>query len=198
MERAIEKGGLLCEVVVSIRVLLVTMAICCTLYPLAILAVGQASTPHTANGSLVHNDQGQIVGSELIAQGFSRPEYFWPRPSAVEYNAAAAGGSNLSPTNPELRARVKAQLARFGAGASHLTPADLVTASGSGLDPYITLAAARYQARRVASTRGIPPATVMELVAWDSKRPGGVLTPEPLVNVLLVNMELDRLGKRNE
>jgi K+-transporting ATPase ATPase C chain len=104
----------------------------------------------------------------------------------------------LSPTNPELRARVKAQLARFGAGASHLTPADLVTASGSGLDPYITLAAARYQARRVASTRGIPPATVMELVARDSKRPGGVLTPEPLVNVLLVNMELDRLGKRNE
>ncbi len=92
--------------------------------------------------------------ARLLAQGFARPEYFWPRPSAVDYNASAAGGSNLSPTNPALRARAEEILARTAGGGKPL-PADLVTASGSGLDPHITLEAASYQVQRVAAARGV-------------------------------------------
>jgi K+-transporting ATPase ATPase C chain len=196
MNTSIEKTGLISLAGTSIRIVFVTMMICCLLYPLVILGLGQTLTPYSANGSLVRNSQGKIVGSELLAQGFSRPEYFWPRPSAVDYNAAAAGGSNLSPTNPELRDRAKALMTRFGASAGDPIPADLLTASGSGLDPNITLAAAKYQAGRVAATRGLSVETVMELLDKYARRPGGVLTPQPLVNVLLVNMELDRLGRR--
>ena len=195
MDRDIEKTGLMSRAGTSIRVVFVTMVICCLLYPLVILGLGQTLTPYSANGSLVRNGQGEIVGSGLLAQGFSRPEYFWPRPSAVDYNAAAAGGSNLSPTNPELRDRAKALVARFGASAGDPIPADLVTASGSGLDPNITLRSARYQAGRVAAARGRTVDTVTGLLTKSATRPGGVLTPQPLVNVLLVNMELDRLGK---
>ena len=107
MDNAIEKTGFISQTGTSIRIVFVTMVVCCLFYPLVILGLGQTLAPYSANGSLVRNDQGEIVGSELIAQGFSRPEYFWPRPSAVDYNAAAAGGSNLSPTNPELRDRAK-------------------------------------------------------------------------------------------
>jgi potassium-transporting ATPase KdpC subunit len=195
MDNTIEKAGILSELGTSVRVVLVTIATCCLLYPLVILSIGQTLTPFTANGSLVYNDHGEIVGSELLAQGFSRSEYFWPRPSAVDYNAAAAGGSNLSPTNPKLRASAKAQVSRFGATARDPIPADLVTTSGSGLDPHITLAAAKYQVGTVASARGLSVETVTELLMKYAKRPGGTLTPQPLVNVLLVNMELDRLGK---
>lgn len=196
MNSSIEKIGLISLAGTSIRVAFVTMVICCLLYPLVILGLGQTLTPYSANGSLVRNGQGKIVGSELLAQGFSRPEYFWPRPSAVDYNAAAAGGSNLSPTNPELRDRAKALAARFGASAGDPIPADLVTASGSGLDPNITLAAAMYQAGRVAAARGLTVDTVTELLTKYATRPGGLLTPQPLVNVLLVNMALERLGRR--
>jgi potassium-transporting ATPase KdpC subunit len=195
MNNAIEKAGLLRQAGTSIRIVIVTMTVCCLIYPLVIFSVGQTLTPYSANGSLVHNDKGEIVGSELLAQGFSRPGYFWPRPSAVDYNAAAAGGSNLSPANPELRARAKAQVILFGLAAGDLIPADLVTASGSGLDPHITLAAARFQAGRVALARCLSVETVTELLVKNASRPGGALTPEPLVNVLFVNMELDRLDK---
>lgn len=195
MNSSIEKTGLISLAGTSIRIVFVTMVICCLLYPLVILGLGQTLTPYSANGSLVRNGQGEIVGSELLAQGFSRPEYFWPRPSAVDYDAAAAGGSNLSPTNPELHDRAKALVIRFGASAGDPIPADLLTASGSGLDPNITLAAARYQAGRVASARGLTVDTVTELLTKYATRPGGLRTPQPLVNVLLVNMELERLGK---
>ncbi len=195
MDNAIEKDGWLPQAGAVVRIALVTMTACCLLYPLVILGLGQTLTPYTANGSLVRNDQNEIVGSELLAQGFSRPEYFWPRPSAVDYNAGAAGGSNLSPTNPALRARAKAQMSRFGMAAGDPIPADLVTASGSGLDPQITLAAAKYQAARVAAARRLSFTTIIELLEKFAKRPGGALTPEPVVNVLLVNMELDRMGK---
>jgi K+-transporting ATPase ATPase C chain len=198
MDNAIEKVGLLRQAETAVRTVVVTMAICCLLYPLFILGVAQTWRPYSANGSLARNNRGEIVGSALLAQGFSRPEYFWPRPSEVEYNAAAAGGSNLSPTNPELRVRAKAQAARFGATAGDILPADLATASASGLDPHITLAAANYQTVRVASARGLSVETVKELLARHAQRPGGALTPEPLVNVLLVNLELDRLDKGNE
>jgi len=195
MDNTIERTGFITQAGTSIRIVLVTMVICCLIYPLAVLGIGQTLTPNSANGSLVINGRGEIVGSKLIAQKFDRPEYFWPRPSAVDYNAAAAGGSNLSPTNPELRERAKTLVARFKATAEDPIPADLVTASGSGLDPNITLVAARYQAARVATARGLSNETIMELLDEYARRPGGVFTPRPLVNVLLVNMALDRLGK---
>ena len=177
------------------RIVLATLAICCLLYGLFILGFAQSSPhPEQANGSLLRNGKGEAIGSELIAQGFSQPRYFWPRPSAVDYNAAAAGGSNLSPANPELRTRAQASVARLGADSSHPLPADLATASGSGLDPQITLAAAQFQAARVAAARGLPVAIVAGVLDRFAVRPGGPFAPVPVVNVLQVNLELDRFG----
>jgi len=195
MDNTIEKNSFIAQAGISIRIVLITMVICCFFYPLMILGLGQILTPNSANGSLVSNDQDEIVGSKFLAQKFDRPEYFWPRPSAVDYNAAAAGGSNLSPTNPELGERAKVLIARFKASADNPIPADLVTASGSGLDPDITFASARYQVGRVAAARGLSIEIIMQLLDKYKHRPGGVLTSQPLVNVLLVNMALDRLGK---
>lgn len=195
MSNPVEKAGFFHQIVTSGRIVLATVAICCFLYSLLILGVGQFLAPYTANGSLIRNEKGAVIGSESLAQGFSRPEYFWPRPSAVDYNAAASGGSNLSPTNPKLRSRAGAIIAKMCPRGERKVPADLVTASGSGLDPQITLKAAEYQAPRVAAARGLPIATVMGLLNKFAKRPAGPLTPEALVNVLLVNMALDRLVK---
>ncbi len=183
------------QILASGRIVLATMTACCLLYGLVILGFGQAAAPGRANGSLVYNEKGEIAGSALIAQKFTRPEYFWPRPSAVDYDASSAGGSNLSPANPELRAKAQALIAKLGATAENRVPADLVTASGSGLDPHITLSAAKYQAGRVAAARGLPPASVTGLLEKCAERPGGALTPEPVVNVLDVNRNLDRLGR---
>jgi potassium-transporting ATPase KdpC subunit len=180
------------HIMTSVRVMIVTMAVCCLLYGLALLSFGQGVMPYRAQGSLLRNGQGEILGSELIAQGFSRPEYFWSRPSAVEYNGSAAGGCNWSPTNPELGARAKTIMAKMGVTTDNPLPADLATASGSGLDPHITLRGALYQAERVASARGLSLAAVKKLLERHAKRPGGLLTPEPLVNVLLLNVALDR------
>lgn len=195
MNNSIDKAGFFLQIVASGRIVLVSMAICCLLYTLLVLGIGQTLMPYTAKGSLIRNERGIIIGSESIAQGFSRPEYFWPRPSAVDYHASAAGGSNLSPTNPELRSRAKAIITKMGVTREKKIPADLVTASGSGLDPHITLRAAEYQAERVASARGLPVTTVAGILSKYAKIPGGALTAESLVNVLLVNMALDRLGK---
>jgi K+-transporting ATPase ATPase C chain len=195
MNTSIEKVGIFPQILISIRIVLITMVVCSFLYTLVILGVGQALAPYTANGSLIRNKQGKIIGSRSIAQGFSLPGYFWPRPSAVNYNASASGGSNLSPTNPELRSRAKAIITKLGGTNERKVPADLATTSGSGLDPHITLSAAEYQAQRVASARGLPLNTVMGILSRYAKRPGGPFTYEPLVNVLLVNIALNRLGK---
>jgi K+-transporting ATPase ATPase C chain len=183
------------QIMTSVRIVLATMTICCLLYGLVILSFAQFVMPNSADGSLVRDEQGEIVGSELIAQGFTRPEYFWPRPSAVDYNASAAGGSNLSPTNPELRSRAEAIMTKMGVAVGNPLPADLATASGSGLDPHISLAAAKYQVERVAAARGLSITAVMGFLENYAKRPGGELTAETVVNVLLVNMALERLGK---
>jgi len=188
--------GIFQELRTSGRLVAATMTVCCLLYGLAVLAFGQAVTPKRACGSLVFNERGEPVGSELIAQGFVRPEYFWPRPSAADYNASAAGGSNLSPTSPELRSRAQGAIAKMGADSGRPLPADLATTSGSGLDPHITLAAAKFQAARVASARGVSAAAVLELLEKSATHTGGALfTPEPVVNVLLVNLALNGLGK---
>lgn len=190
-----EKSGISNQLVTSVRVVVFTMLVCCGLYTLFVYAVGQALTPHTAEGSLVADAQGKVIGSELIAQKFTRPEYFRPRPSASDYNAAGTAGSNLSPTNPRLRERALEIIGLEGARADNPIPADLVTASGGGLDPHITLEAARYQAKRVAKARGLSDEEVMGLIENHALKSGGMLTPEPLVNVLLLNIELDERAR---
>src|SRR5215207_10385599 len=129
-----------------------TVATCAVLYPLAVLAVGQTLFPTTANGSLVAGSDGRPVGSRLVAQEFTGDEWFHPRPSACGYNAAASAGSNLGTSNPKLRERVAADLRAYP--TNRAVPADAVTASGSGLDPHITLRAARAQVGRVVAARG--------------------------------------------
>ena len=119
-----------------LRLMLVSAVILCVLYPLVILAVGRTFTPWTAAGSLLLNERGQVVGSAQIAQAFTRPEYFWPRPSAVDYAANATGGSNLSPAGDALRERALESLKSLEATPQRKVPADLVTASGSGSAHY--------------------------------------------------------------
>lgn len=174
------------------RIIGATLVICSLLYPLVIFLVGQALSPRTANGWLLPDGTGKIIGSEIIAQGFSEPYYFWPRPSAMDFNAAAAGGSNFGPANPALKERAMTLMTRFGTIPGHPIPADLVTASGSGLDPHITLSAAEYQAPRVAQARGVTEELVRSILKEQSRKSERVFSTEPVVNVLLVNLELDK------
>lgn len=168
------------------------------LYPLAVTAVAQVAFPWQANGSLIAAD-GKVLGSSLIGQPFDDPKYFWGRPSATSpfaYNAAASSGSNLGPSNPALIQNVQARLDALRAddpGNTAPVPVDLVTASGSGLDPNISPAAAEYQVARVARARGMDPAAVRGLVArYTEGRLLGILG-EPRVNVLALNLALDHL-----
>jgi K+-transporting ATPase ATPase C chain len=172
-------------------------------YPLLITGVAQAAFPHQADGSLVMKD-GKPVGSRLIGQSFDEPKYFWGRLSAtadsngkpLAYNGAASTGSNLGPTNSALVDEVKARIDALAAadpGNDAPIPADLVTSSGSGLDPEITSAAAEYQVRRVARARGLDEARVRSLVAAHTAgRQLGILG-EPRVNVLELNLALDEV-----
>lgn len=165
-------------------------------YPLAVTGIAKAIFPETANGSLIVKD-GNAVGSRLIGQNFTDPKYFWGRPSAtgpMPYNAAASGGSNLGPLNPALTDAVKARIAALRAADPDNTvsvPADLVTASASGLDPHISPAAATYQAGRVARLRGLDPSAVAMLISqYTEDRQWGIFG-EPRVNVLALNLALD-------
>lgn len=177
----------------GLRVAIATMAICVVGYTALILGVAQTVTPATANGSLVTRDDGTVIGSRLIAQAFTSPSYIWPRPSAVDYDAAGAGGSNLSPANPELTERASALIATYG-GVDMMRPipADLVTASGSGLDPYISLSAALFQAPRVAEARGVETSAVTAIIRRLAYAPGAFFTEGRIVNVLELNLALDR------
>lgn len=178
----------------SLRLVLATMLICVAGYTLLILGVAQATTPDTANGSLITRGDGTIIGSRLIAQKFEQPGYFWPRPSAVDYNASGAGGSNKSPTSKDLSDRAGKIVQAYGASASKPLPADLAAASGGGLDPHISEHAALYQVERVATARKLPPDTLQQLIAEHAFAPGGFLTPERVVNVLELNLALDELS----
>jgi potassium-transporting ATPase KdpC subunit len=165
-------------------------------YPAAVTAVAQLMFPLQAHGSLV-TASGRTVGSALVGQAFSRPEYFHPRPSAAGaggYDAAASGGSNLGPTSRKLAERVRAAVRQYREenGYDGAVPADAVTTSGSGLDPHISPANAAIQARRVAAARGAPVERIVSLVGRFTERPWLGFVGEPRVNVLLLNLALDR------
>jgi K+-transporting ATPase ATPase C chain len=166
--------------------------------PLAVTGIAQVMFPSAANGSLLVVD-GRVRGSSLIGQPFSAPGYFWSRPSAtspVPYNAAASAGSNLGPTNPALVAAVQERVAALRAADPGLTgpiPVDLVTASASGLDPDISPAAALVQVPRVARARGLPEEVLRRLVRTHIESRALGFLGEPRVNVLALNLALDRL-----
>jgi len=166
-------------------------------YPLVFTGLAQVLFPHQANGSLV-TVNGKVAGSELIGQSFTKPEYFHGRPSAAGnngYDAANSGGSNLGPTNQKLVDRVKADVQKFRAENPDYTgpiPADLLTSSGSGLDPHISPASAEAQVARVAKARGVTPDRIAELVAKHTDGRQWGIFGEPRVNVLLLNIDLDQ------
>jgi potassium-transporting ATPase KdpC subunit len=185
------------ETVSALLASVVTFALCAVAYPAAVYGLGRTLFPAQAEGSLVRRGDA-VVGSALVAQPFAAPQYFQPRPSAAGangYAADAASGSNLAPTNPALRDRIAADVAKLraanpGAGDAPI-PVDLVTASGSGLDPDISPAAADFQAPRVAAARGWPVERVRDLVAKQTNTSGAIVGAPPRVNVLLLNLELD-------
>ncbi len=168
------------------------------IYPAVITGIAQVIFPHQANGSLIEKN-GQVVGSQLIGQQFDDPRYFWGRLSATSpfpYNASSSSGSNLGPTNPALEDEVKTRIAALKAADPKNTapiPVDLVTSSGSGLDPDISVAAALYQVPRVAKARGLSEQVVIALVdRYTQDRVLGIFG-EPRVNVLELNLALDAI-----
>ena len=160
----------------SLRLWLVTILVCVVGYTGLVLAFAQTFAPYQANGSIIEMN-GRAVGSKLIAQEFAGPRYFWPRPSAAGYDGMGAAGSNLSPTSADLAARAAETVARYGATDGNPVPADLVAASGGGLDPHISL----------------DPVRVRDLIEQQAAAPGAIFTPERIVNVLQLNLALDRL-----
>ncbi|HEX8343003.1 MAG TPA: potassium-transporting ATPase subunit KdpC [Tepidisphaeraceae bacterium] len=164
------------------------------IYPAVVTAVARAAFADKAAGSVVMRD-GRAIGSELIAQPFTDAKYFWPRPSAANYDAAAGSGSNLGPNHPALAEAVKGRIAALRAADpdnAAPVPTDLVTASASGLDPHVSYAAAQYQAARVARARGVSEQAARELLDRHTQSPTFGLLGERRVNVLRLNLALDR------
>ena len=181
------------NLLISILMTIATTVLLGLIYPLVVTGLAQVIFPHKANGQLIVKD-GTVVGSSIIGQGFTGPQYFHSRPSAAGngYDAANSGGSNLGPTNQKLLDRVKSNVsAAVSENPGAPVPIDMVTTSASGFDPHITLANAEFQLPRVAKTRGITPDQLRDLVAQHTEgRQFGVLG-EARVNVLELNLDLD-------
>jgi K+-transporting ATPase ATPase C chain len=190
------------ELWTSIVATVVLCVVVSGVYPVVIWGIGQVLFPHQANGSLVENN-GQIVGSELLAQGFSGAKYFHPRPSdaGTGYDPTSSGGSNLGPTSQKLMDGIKANVAQYrqenSLAAEALVPADAVTASGSGLDPHISLQNALLQVPRVAKERGLSEEAVRGEVTKATDKALLGIGGDPGVNVLTVNWALDALVPKN-
>jgi K+-transporting ATPase ATPase C chain len=186
------------QLVIALRTTVVTLVLTGLAYPLVMTGLCKLIFPRQAEGSLVTDDRGTVVGSELIGQPFSKPAYFQPRPSAAGdkgYDAAGSSGSNFGTTSKKLQDRVSADVARLqkeNPDAPAPIPADLVTASGSGLDPHITPEAALWQVPRVAKARNLQPERVRQVVESQTEGRDVGFLGEPRVNVLLLNIALDR------
>jgi potassium-transporting ATPase KdpC subunit len=185
------------EVMIALRMTIVTLVLTGLAYPFVVTGLAQALFPHRANGSLI-TQEGRVIGSELIGQGFKSPGYFQPRPSAAGadgYDAANSAGSNLGPTSLKLRDRVAAEVARLQAEnpkAPGPVPIELVTTSASGFDPDLSPGAALWQVARVAAARGLAEGEVQSLVGSRTDARTFGFLGEPRVNVLLLNLDLDR------
>lgn len=179
---------------------IVLAAVCCGAYPLAVTGIAKLAFRHQADGSLITDPQGGVIGSALLGQNFTGEGYFHPRPSAAGangYDAANSCGSNLGPTSRKLADQIKERIAAYrtsnGLGTDQPVPADAVTASGSGLDPHISPANAALQTARVARARSLPPDQVRALISASTDRAGLGLLGEDGVNVLRLNLALDAL-----
>ncbi len=185
------RGAVVSTVVLSV--------ICCGLYPLIVFGISQALFRDKANGSLIVDPQGTVHGSKLLGQGFADPKYFHPRPSAAGngYDAANSSGSNLGPTSQKLNDAIKDRLAAYrgenGLKETDPVPADAVTASGSGLDPHISLQNAELQIPRVAKARGMTEEKVRELIQQNTDARDLGVFGDPGVNVLELNLALDQV-----
>lgn len=181
----------------ALAALLLMSLITGVLYPLTVTAVAQLAFADQANGSLVRDAAGQVRGSALLAQPFDGPQWFQPRPSAAGYATVASGASNLAPSNPELLKHVQANVSRWQGATDKPVPMELVTTSGSGLDPHLTLAAARYQLPAIAAARGLPEARLEHLLQAHLQAP---LVGPAVVNVLALNLAIaeNRWPERDE
>ena len=203
------------QLVISIRITLVLLLLVSGVYPLVVWGLSQAAFKHQANGSLITNAQGQVIGSELLAQGFTKPEYFHPRPSAAGngYDPTQSSGTNLGPTSDKLINGIHKKLANGkddptnfdgvkdlaaayrkdnGLASNTLVPVDAVTRSASGLDPHISPANAELQADRVAKARNTTGDTVRSLIKQNTRGRSLGFLGEPVVNVLNLNVALDK------
>lgn len=176
------------QFLIAVRAIVVFTLLTGILYPFAITGIAQLLFPSQANGSLVKNGDA-LVGSKLLAQKFTEPRYFWPRPSAADYGTVASGASNQGFTSAKLAENVAKSRALFGDNA----PADLLYASGSGLDPHLSPEAARFQIARIAAARNLPTERVTALVESHTQSAQFGLLGEPVVNVLLLNQALDAI-----
>jgi K+-transporting ATPase ATPase C chain len=179
------------ETVRAFGACLVSFVVCAFVYPVIVWGIGKFAFPAKAEGSLVYSRDRTVIGSELVAQPFTTDRYFHPRPSAVDYKADAAGGSNLGTNNPALRDQVKQRTDALKATPDRPAPVELVTASGSGLDPHLSPEGAHYQAARVAAARNRPVDEIDRLIDFHVEHSGALFGGPERVNVLRLNLALD-------